>query len=110
MQSAKRRSKLADPETEHEFPQRVYVNNELSPEYTVVEIQVVDRIGLLYDIFSTIANLDLEIAHARINTEKGAAIDTIYTSERSGGKITQRAKLTELKQGIEDALGIASGG
>ena len=107
-QSARQRRRLADPESEHEFPQRVYVNNQMSPDYTVVEIQVVDRIGLLYDTFTTIANLDLEIAHARINTEKGAAIDTLYLAERTGGKISEREKLGELKHRLEEALKITS--
>jgi [protein-PII] uridylyltransferase len=105
-QSAKRRGNLSDAESEHEFPQRVYLTNEMSPDYTVVEIQVVDRIGLLYDIFSTIAKLDLEISHARINTEKGAAIDTLYLSKREGGKITGRGALAEIRHRLEDILDI----
>ncbi|MEZ5329993.1 MAG: [protein-PII] uridylyltransferase [Verrucomicrobiales bacterium] len=104
--SANRRGNLSDAESEHEFPQRVYLTNEMSPDYTVVEIQVIDRIGLLYDIFSTIAKLDLEIAHARINTEKGAAIDTLYLSKREGGKITGRVALAEIRHRLEDILGI----
>lgn len=105
--SLRKRGQLSVAESAHEFPQRVYLTNELSPEYTVAEIQVVDRIGLLYDIFSTIALLDLEISHARINTEKGAAIDTLYLSKRSGGKITERAKLAEVRDRLENVLSIS---
>ncbi|MGK0188126.1 MAG: [protein-PII] uridylyltransferase [Verrucomicrobiales bacterium] len=104
--SLNQRSNLSVTESAHEFPQRVYLTNEISPDYTVVEIQVIDRIGLLFDIFSTITALDLEIAHARINTEKGAAIDTLYLSKRSGGKITARTELAEIRHQLEIALSI----
>jgi [protein-PII] uridylyltransferase len=100
-----KRSKLADSETEIEFPQRLYITNELSPEYTVIEIQALDRIGLLFDLLSVLVSLDVEIAHSRINTEKGAAIDTLYVSERNGQKLTERVRLAEVSHRVEDILG-----
>ena len=102
----KHRSKLTDEQTDVEFPQRVWVTNDVSPDYTVVEIQAIDRIGLLFDILRAIASLDLEIAHARISTEKGAAIDTLYLGERSGGQLQDRIRLAELGHRLEDVLEI----
>ena len=48
-----------------EVPQRVYINQMMSPDYTVIELQALDRIGLLYDVFLAIGQLGLNIAHAR---------------------------------------------
>jgi [protein-PII] uridylyltransferase len=78
-----------------EIPQRVLLNNEVSPDHTVAELQVVDRLGLLYDIFITIGRLALSVTHARINTEKGVAIDAPAprvddVGEREGDEVRVR--------------------
>ncbi|HYF33746.1 MAG TPA: [protein-PII] uridylyltransferase [Prosthecobacter sp.] len=87
-----------------EIPQRVHINNELSPDQTVVELQLVDRLGLLYDLFMAIGNLDLEVTHARINTEKGVAIDAIYVQDVDGKKLLDRARLAALQHSIDEAV------
>lgn len=87
-----------------EIPQRVFVNNEVSPDHTVVELQVVDRLGLLYDIFMAIGKLGLNVTHARIGTEKGVAIDSIYVQDENGGKLGGRLVLDTLRSKVEDAV------
>ena len=91
-----------------EFPTRVYLSNELNPRHTVVEIDAVDRLGLLSDFFRVIGGLGLEIAHARINTDKGAAQDTFYLTDASGDKITDRDTLRALREGLGRAAVDAS--
>lgn len=88
-----------------EIPQRVYVNNNLSTDHTVLELQLVDRLGLLYDIFMAIGKLGLSVTHARINTEKGVAIDTIYVKDENDLKIVEREKLDELAEAVSRASG-----
>jgi [protein-PII] uridylyltransferase len=83
-----------------EFPTRVYLSNELNPRYTVVEIDAVDRLGLLSDFFRVIGGLGLEIAHARINTDKGGAQDSFYLTDAQGDKITDRDALRALREGL----------
>ncbi|MBE2284215.1 MAG: [protein-PII] uridylyltransferase [Prosthecobacter sp.] len=87
-----------------EIPQRIYLNNNLSPNQNVVEVQLVDRLGLLYDLFMAIGRLGHSVTHARINTEKGVAIDTIYIQDDHGQKITDREQLS----GLADALHVAA--
>jgi [protein-PII] uridylyltransferase len=87
-----------------EVPQRVYLNQTLSPEHTVIELQALDRIGLLYDVFLAIGQLGLNIAHARINTEKGVALDSIYVQNHAGEKITDKQVLAELKKRLDVAV------
>ena len=86
-----------------EFPMRVFLTNEQHSNYTVVEIQAVDRIGLLFQVFDTIGQLGLAITHARINTEKGAAIDSFCLTGPDGKKITDPALLRQLKSNLEEA-------
>lgn len=87
-----------------EIPQRVYVNNDLSPDQTVLELQLVDRLGLLYDLFTAIGRLGYNITHARISTEKGVAIDAIYVQDENGLKLTDREQLDELAAVVEKAV------
>lgn len=87
-----------------EMPQRILINNEISTDNTVVELQAVDRLGLLYDVFMAIGRLGHNVTHARINTEKGAAIDTIYVQDQASKKITGRDDLLQLKESLEQAV------
>jgi [protein-PII] uridylyltransferase len=86
-----------------EIPQRIYVNNNLSPDQTVLELQLVDRLGLLYDIFMAIGSLGHNVTHARISTEKGVAIDAVYVQDKHNQKITDREQLDELAAAVTEA-------
>lgn len=90
-----------------QLPQRAFVSNELSPVHTVLEIQAEDRIGLLFDVFTTIGELDIEIVHARISTQQGAAIDSFYlVDEATGEKIKSPQRLRQLGAGIRKTLNL----
>jgi [protein-PII] uridylyltransferase len=80
------------------------VNNQISPDQTVLELQLVDRLGLLYDIFMAIGRLGLSVTHARISTEKGVAIDAIYIQDENGRKLTDRAQLDALADAVNAAV------
>ena len=72
-----------------EFPTRIAMDNETHPAYTLIEIQASDRLGLLYDILTCLDRENVSIALSRINTQDGAAIDTLYVVDRStDAKIT----------------------
>jgi [protein-PII] uridylyltransferase len=94
------------PGWQDEFPVFAGVHNEPKRNYTTVEVQAVDRIGLLYGIFNAIGSLGLEITHARINTEKGAAVDSFCITDSHGRKIADQAALANLRREIGRAAGI----
>ena len=87
-----------------EIPQRVFLNNDLSLDQTVAELQVVDRLGLLYDLFMAIGKLNLNVTHARINTEKGVAIDAIYIQTQNDQKIRDKEALAALQEALTQAV------
>jgi len=91
-------------EVEAEVPQRVHINNDISPEYTVIELQALDRIGLLHDVFLTIGNLGLNICHARINTEKGVALDAIYVQDNADRKVADKDVLSALRENLDKSV------
>jgi [protein-PII] uridylyltransferase len=88
------------------FPVRVYISNDVDPRATFIEIQALDRLGLLHDVFRTLGRAGLEVDHARINTTKGAAIDTFYTTLPGGHKLTDPDALQRLQSDLETAIGI----
>lgn len=65
-------------------PVRAIVSNDIQPTTTTVEVQALDRIGLLHDLLHSINQRGLNTAHARISTEKGVAMDTLYITTRDG--------------------------
>lgn len=78
-------------------PVRAYVSNDLHPSCTTVELQALDRIGLLHDLFHTVNEYGLTTAHARICTEKGVAMDTLYITTTDGRKVEDEAVLAQLE-------------
>lgn len=72
---------------EAEFPSRLIFDNEASETHTLLHVQTPDRPGLLYRLTSCLSDHGLRIYNARITTEKGAALDTFYLTDRDGHKI-----------------------
>lgn len=105
-QYLKRKKNFLAPRTDGgiSFPVRSYISNELHPSCTTVEIQALDRIGLLHDLFHAINSHHLDTVHARICTEKGAAVDTLYITHPGGAKITDPGILDHLKQELDALL------
>jgi [protein-PII] uridylyltransferase len=88
-------------ELESAVSQWVYINNHISADSTVIELQAVDRIGLLYNVFKVIGNLGHSVTHARISTERGVAVDNIYVQDSQGNKLLDKEVFMELKQRLE---------
>lgn len=90
--------------TGERIPTRIGFDNEASDTRTVVEIETEDRIGLLYAVSQVLTDLDLDIAGAKICTERGAAIDSFYVRELNGTKVLlperHRAIEAKLRQAI----------
>ena len=73
--------------TGEQIPTQIRLDNDASETRTVIEIETEDRIGLLYTISQTLTELALDISAAKICTERGAAMDSFYVRELSGGKV-----------------------
>jgi [protein-PII] uridylyltransferase len=94
----------ARPDNSVPVPVRAYVSNDLHPTCTTVEIQALDRIGLLHDLFSTINQHGLNTVHARICTEKGVAMDTLYITDSEGAKVEDPTVLASLEAGFGSVI------
>ncbi|MDA7881100.1 [protein-PII] uridylyltransferase [Akkermansiaceae bacterium] len=87
-----------------QFPVRAWVSNELDPHFTVIEIQALDRIGLLHDVLKTVNDHGLQTVHSRICTEKGAALDSIFVQTDEGKKLTDEDAIERLEDSIKELL------
>ncbi len=96
----RRKANFLKPRQDHGIvvPVRAFVSNSLHPTCTTAEIQGLDRIGLLHDLFNTINRHGFNTAHARICTEKGVALDTLYITTADGKKIEDPALLAQLER------------
>ncbi len=103
---AESRKRIRKDDIEYLIPQRVYIDLHAQTDETAVELQVVDRVGLLHDVFSAISDLGLAVASARISTTCGAAIDTIHVVDGEGCRLEDEKRIKELQEAIEEAVGI----
>ena len=94
---------------EDAVPTRVYFDNEISEEYTVIDVESVDRLGLLYAISSAFTELGLNLALAKIVTEKGAAVDSFYVNEVADGKVTSPERQRVIGDRLLQVIGALSG-
>lgn len=88
-----------------QMPTSIRFDNEASERRTVIEIETEDRVGLLFVISQSLAKLGLDISTARIQTEKGAAIDSFYVRDTNRQKVMspdrQKVIERELRAGIQ---------
>ncbi len=78
----------------------VNFENDLSKDFTIIDVFAQDRPGLLYTITRTLSQHGLAIARAKISTEGGRAIDSFYV-----GKIAAPERLNEIREDLERAVG-----
>src|SRR5213595_2537754 len=103
IEKAKRQSRRLT--TGIEFPTRIAIDNKTHPVYALIEIQAPDRIGLLYDVLSCLDRENILIPLSRINTQAGAAIDTLYVVDRSTrAKITDSHRIRTIQQRLQNAI------
>jgi [protein-PII] uridylyltransferase len=103
IEKAKRQSRHLAPAIE--FPTRIAIDNKTHPTYTLIEIQAPDRIGLLYDVLSCLDRENILIPLSRINTQAGAAIDTLYVVDGSThAKITDSNRIRTIQQHLKSTI------
>jgi [protein-PII] uridylyltransferase len=82
----------------------VTINNTASDKFTVLEIEGLDRPGVLSKIADAMADLSLDIASAHIATFGEKFIDTFYVTDLVGHKIESAQKLSAIKRKLLNAV------
>jgi [protein-PII] uridylyltransferase len=92
------------PEPRSGLPVTVAVDNDASDFSTVIEVGAPDRPGLLYDITSVLADLQLDVHLAKVATYTGRVIDAFYVRDALGGKITSPEQIAEVESAMRGRL------
>jgi [protein-PII] uridylyltransferase len=101
---ARVREKRAYYPPKSDAPVTVTLDNDVSDFSTVIEVGAPDRIGLLYDITSTLADLRLDVHVAKVATYTDRVIDAFYVRDGLGGKVTDPAQIAEIEAVVYDRL------
>jgi [protein-PII] uridylyltransferase len=87
-----------------EIQTRVEFDNVVSERYTVIDIRAQDRLGLLYMIASTLSEMDLDVALAKITTEVDQAMDVFYVIEKGGSKVMDGDRMEAIRGALVRAI------
>jgi [protein-PII] uridylyltransferase len=86
-------------------PTEVKIDNDVSRDFTVLEIVTEDRAGVLYAMTRTLFNESLDIHRSKIATEANRAIDVFYVRDKANlVKITDPERMVRLKTTLLDLL------
>ncbi len=100
----RQRPTLLQPKSVRHFPTRIEIDNEVSEDYTVVDIYTHDKVGLLYLISSTLNQLGLYIGVSKISTKVDQVLDVFYLRDIFGHKIVSEEKLEEIRNTLTKAI------
>ena len=84
----------------------VIINNMLSDQFTVIEVAGRDRPGLLYDLTSTLSDLNLDISSAHITTFGEKAVDVFYVTDLTAKKITSEPRQKSIEEKLIAVLAV----
>lgn len=87
------------------LPTFVKIDNEVSEDYTVIDVYAQDRVGLLYLIANRLNQLGLYIDVARVSTRVNQVADTFYLKNSAGQKIIDPDTLDVIKNSLVSVIG-----
>jgi [protein-PII] uridylyltransferase len=93
------------PEQRNLAPTQVEFDNEVSNEFTVLDVRTADRTGLLHAITTHLSHARLMIYLALITTEAYRAVDVFYVTDLDHLKIDDPKRLARLRDELLALLG-----
>jgi [protein-PII] uridylyltransferase len=75
----------------------IVVDQDASPSATVVEVHTPDHVGLLAQVASTFADLDVDVRTAKVSTLGDRVVDVFYVHDAAGNKITKQLTIDQLR-------------
>ena len=85
-------------------PAEIVFDNQLSSDFTIIDIFTDDTLGLLYRIASTLFSCGVDIQSAKISTRVDQVSDSFYVTERNGGKILKPERIEEIREKILEGI------
>jgi [protein-PII] uridylyltransferase len=81
------------------------IDNDASEFYSVLEVAGPDRIGLLFDITRTLADLELDVHLAKVATYGGRVVDAFYLRDALGRKLDDPAVVARVERAVAERAG-----
>jgi [protein-PII] uridylyltransferase len=85
-------------------PTTVEIDNQVSEDYTVIDVITIDRVGVLFAIANALYHLGLSIHLAKITTSVDRVFDVFYVADAEGRKIEAPGTLALIKGTILEEL------
>ncbi len=82
------------------YPIRIEIDNELSNQYTVLQIASTDTVGFLYELTNALALHKIYIAQMEIDTTGRTVSDRLYVTDQRGAKITDPEQQREMRTAV----------
>jgi [protein-PII] uridylyltransferase len=84
---------------------QIEMDNDISREFTVVDVSTQDRLGVLYTIACTLTEQQLDIHLSKVATEAERVADVFYVRDReTRAKLVDAERLEALRAALEAAL------
>ena len=100
---ARRAQQKLGPRPQPAAGTEVSVNQEESPQMTIIEVRAPDRLGLLYDIASTLWRCGVSTRLSKIDSLGARVVDIFYVERRQGGKLHEEEVL-RVVEALEESL------
>jgi [protein-PII] uridylyltransferase len=78
----------------------VAFDNNASADATVIDVEAPDVTGILYRVTRALAELELDIRSAKVQTLGTHVVDSFYVRDKSGAKLTDSRVLSEIERAI----------
>jgi len=82
----------------------VNIDNDVSDDFTVIEVFTEDRIGVLFRITYSLHQLGLSIHVAKISTNVDQVADVFYVTDQSGAKLSNSEDLESVRVFLHETL------
>jgi [protein-PII] uridylyltransferase len=83
---------------------KVLIDNDSSPDSTIVEVRAPDRGPVLYRVTRALSSCEVAITCALVSTLGAEAIDVFYVNRDAGGRVTDPAHQTQITDAVLAAL------
>ncbi len=85
-------------------PDEMVFDNQLSREFTIIDVFTDDALGLLYQVATALSESGVNIFSARISTRVDQVSDSFYVLDTEGKKILNPERQEEIRQTVLKAL------
>lgn len=92
-----------EPDSVNLLPKTVVFDNDTVDRYTILSFFAYNEVGLLHRIADTIAQQELVLYFAKIDTHLDQVADVFYVTEQDGSRITTKERQQQIREALLDA-------